>query len=60
VHERGEAPAIIVRTASEGASEEDLRADLRSFCICGQRSRALRYLEIAGLIYHDLSLIERI
>ncbi|WP_109489174.1 Rne/Rng family ribonuclease [Occallatibacter savannae] len=62
VHERGDASGgFIVRTAAEGASEEDLRADLR-FLIhlwneIKQRSEASKS---PALIYHDLSLIERI
>ena len=62
IHERGEAPGgFIVRTAAEGASEEELRADLR-FLIhlwdeIKQRSDASKS---PALIYHDLSLIERI
>jgi Rne/Rng family ribonuclease len=62
VHERGEASGgFIVRTAAEGASEEELRADLR-FLIhlwdeVKQRSESSKS---PALIYHDLSLIERI
>jgi len=62
VHERGEATGgFIVRTAAEGASEEELRADLR-FLIhlwdeIKQRSESSKS---PALIYHDLSLIERI
>ena len=62
LHERGEASGgFIVRTAAEGASEEELRADLR-FLIhlwdeIKQRSEASKS---PALIYHDLSLIERI
>ena len=62
IHERGEASGgFIVRTAAEGASEEELRADLR-FLIhlwdeIKQRSEASKS---PALIYHDLSLIERI
>ncbi len=62
VHERGEATGgFIVRTAAEGASEDELRADLR-FLIhlwneIKQRSEASKS---PALIYHDLSLIERI
>jgi Rne/Rng family ribonuclease len=62
VHERGEAAGgFIVRTAAEGASEEELRADLR-FLIhlwdeIKQRSESSKS---PALIYHDLSLIERI
>jgi ribonuclease G len=61
-HERGQASGgFIVRTAAEGASEEELRADLR-FLIhlwneIKQRSEASKS---PALIYHDLSLIERI
>jgi ribonuclease G len=62
VHERGETSGgFIVRTAAEGASEEELRADLR-FLIhlwteIKQRSDTSKS---PALIYHDLSLIERI
>jgi len=61
-HERGQASGgFIVRTAAEGASEEELRADLR-FLIhlwneIKQRSEGSKS---PALIYHDLSLIERI
>ncbi len=60
--ERGEASGgFIVRTAAEGASEEELRSDLR-FLIhlwaeIKQRSDSSKS---PALIYHDLSLIERI
>ena len=62
IHERGDASGgFIVRTAAEGASEEELRADLR-FLIhlwneIKQRSDSSKS---PALIYHDLSLIERI
>ncbi|MBS1801762.1 MAG: Rne/Rng family ribonuclease [Acidobacteria bacterium] len=62
IHERGDASGgFIVRTAAEGASEEELRADLR-FLIhlwneIKQRSEGSKS---PALIYHDLSLIERI
>jgi ribonuclease E len=61
-HERGEAAGgFIVRTAAEGASEEELRADLRFLMNLWndikQRSEASKS---PALIYHDLSLIERI
>ncbi len=62
VSERGDAQGgFIVRTAAEGATEEDLRADLR-FLIhlwneIKQRSDSSKS---PALIYHDLSLIERI
>uniref|UniRef100_E6QJS5 Ribonuclease G (Modular protein) n=1 Tax=mine drainage metagenome TaxID=410659 RepID=E6QJS5_9ZZZZ len=62
VSERGEAQGgFIVRTAADGASEEELRADLR-FLInlwneIKQRADSSRP---PALIYHDLNLIERI
>ena len=61
-HERGDASGgFIVRTAAEGASEEDLRADLRFLMNLWndikQRSDSSKS---PALIYHDLSLIERI
>lgn len=61
-HERGESSGgFIVRTAAEGASEEELRADLRflmnMWSDIKQRSEASKS---PALIYHDLSLIERI
>ncbi len=62
INERGDASGgFIVRTAAEGASEEELRADLR-FLIrlwndIKQRSESSKS---PALIYHDLSLIERI
>jgi ribonuclease G len=61
-HERGDSTGgFIVRTAAEGASEEELRADLRFLMNLWndikQRSEASKS---PALIYHDLSLIERI
>jgi ribonuclease G len=62
VNERGESSGgFIVRTAAEGASEEELRADLRFLMNLWndikQRSESSKS---PALIYHDLSLIERI
>jgi ribonuclease G len=62
INERGDAPGgFIVRTAAEGASEEELRADLRFLMNLWndikQRSESSK---APALIYHDLSLIERI
>ncbi|HTW81948.1 MAG TPA: Rne/Rng family ribonuclease [Terracidiphilus sp.] len=62
LHERGEsAGGFIVRTAAEGASEEELRADLRMLMTLWndikQRSESSKS---PALIYHDLGLIERI
>ena len=62
VSERGEnAGGFIVRTAAEGASEEELRADLR-FLLHLWNEIKLRSdgSKSPALIYHDLSLIERI
>ena len=62
ISEKGEnTGGFIVRTAAEGAGEEDLRADLR-FLISlwteiKQRSDTAK---APALIYHDLNLIERI
>ena len=62
ISEKGEASGgFIVRTAAEGATEDELRADLR-FLInlwadIKQRADASKP---PALIYHDLSLIERI
>jgi ribonuclease G len=62
VSEKGEASGgFIVRTAADGATEEELRADLR-FLInlwndIKQRADASKP---PALIYHDLNLIERI
>ena len=62
INERGESSGgFIVRTAAEGASEEELRADLRFlmnlWSDIKQRSESSKS---PALIYHDLSLIERI
>jgi Rne/Rng family ribonuclease len=61
-HERGQAQGgFIVRTAAEGASEEELRSDLRFLMNLWndikQRSDSSKS---PALIYHDLSLVERI
>ncbi|MGH9605869.1 MAG: ribonuclease E/G, partial [Terracidiphilus sp.] len=62
VHERGEASGgFIVRTAAEGASEEDLRADLRFLMnLWNEIKQRSDSSKSPALIYHDLSLIERI
>jgi len=62
VHERGEASGgFIVRTAAEGASEEDLRADLRFLLhLWDEIKTRSEASKSPALIYHDLSLIERI
>jgi ribonuclease E len=62
VHERGEATGgFIVRTAAEGAPEEDLRADLRFLIhLWDEIKTRSDTSKSPALIYHDLSLIERI
>ena len=62
VHERGEASGgFIVRTAAEGASEEELRADLRFLLnLWADIKKRSDESKSPALIYHDLSLIERI
>ncbi|MDR3773910.1 MAG: Rne/Rng family ribonuclease, partial [Terracidiphilus sp.] len=62
VSERGEASGgFIVRTAAEGASEEDLRADLRFLIhLWDEIKTRSDTSKSPALIYHDLSLIERI
>jgi len=60
--ERGEqSGGFIVRTAAEGASEEELRADLRFLIHLWQEIKERsEKSKSPALIYHDLSLIERI
>jgi Rne/Rng family ribonuclease len=62
VHERGQATGgFIVRTAAEGASEEELRADLRFLIhLWDEIKTRSDTSKSPALIYHDLSLIERI
>jgi ribonuclease G len=62
VHERGEASGgFIVRTAAEGASEDELRADLRFLIhLWNEIKTRSDDSKSPALIYHDLSLIERI
>jgi Rne/Rng family ribonuclease len=61
-HERGDASGgFIVRTAAEGASEEELRADLRFLIhLWNEIKQRSDDSKSPALIYHDLSLIERI
>jgi len=61
-HERGETQGgFIVRTAAEGASEEELRADLRFLMnLWSEIKQRSDTSKSPALIYHDLSLIERI
>jgi ribonuclease E len=61
-HEKGtESGGFIVRTAADGTSEEELRADLRFLLNLWKdiRQRA-DDAKAPALIYHDLNLVERI
>jgi Rne/Rng family ribonuclease len=62
VSERGDASGgFIVRTAAEGASEEELRSDLRFLIhLWNEIKTRSESSKSPALIYHDLSLIERI
>jgi ribonuclease G len=62
IHERGDASGgFIVRTAAEGASEEELRSDLRFLIhLWDEIKTRSDTSKSPALIYHDLSLIERI
>ena len=62
IHERGESQGgFIVRTAAEGASEEELRADLRFLLhLWSEIKQRSDSSKSPALIYHDLGLIERI
>jgi Rne/Rng family ribonuclease len=62
LNERGEASGgFIVRTAAEGASEDELRADLRFLIhLWNEIKTRSERSKSPALIYHDLSLIERI
>jgi ribonuclease G len=62
ISERGEASGgFIVRTAAEGASEDELRADLRFLLhLWAEIKTRSESSKSPALIYHDLSLIERI
>ena len=62
ISEKGDSSGgFIVRTAAEGASEEELRADLRFLISLWTeiRQRA-ETAKAPALIYHDLNLVERI
>ena len=60
--ERGDASGgFIVRTAAEGMSEDELRADLRFLIhLWDEIKQRSENSKSPALIYHDLSLIERI
>jgi ribonuclease G len=61
-HERGEASGgFIVRTAAEGASEEELRTDLRMLLnLWAEIKQRSETSKSPALIFHDSGLIERI
>src|SRR5207245_466518 len=60
--ERGDAHGgFIVRTAAAGASEEDLRADIRFLInLWNEIKQRAETSKAPALIYHDLNLVERI
>jgi len=62
ISERGDASGgFIVRTAAEGASEDELRSDLRFLIhLWNEIKSRSESSKSPALIYHDLSLIERI
>jgi len=62
LHERGDASGgFIVRTAADGASEEELRADLRFLMnLWNEIKQRSESTKSPALIYHDLQLVERI
>ena len=62
LNERGEASGgFIVRTAAEGTSEDELRSDLRFLIhLWDEIKQRSENSKSPALIYHDLSLIERI
>ena len=60
--EKGEAPGgFIVRTAASGASEEELRSDLRFLLnLWSDIKTRSESSKSPALIYHDLNLVERV
>jgi Rne/Rng family ribonuclease len=62
ISEKAGAPGgFIVRTAADGASEEDLRADIRFLInLWAEIKQRSDNAKAPALIYHDLNLIERI
>jgi Rne/Rng family ribonuclease len=62
ISEKGESSGgFIVRTAADGASEEELRADLRFLIsLWTEIKQRADTAKAPALIYHDLNLIERI
>ncbi|HEY0796164.1 MAG TPA: Rne/Rng family ribonuclease [Acidisarcina sp.] len=62
ISEKGNAlGGFIVRTAADGASEEDLRADIRFLLsLWSEIKQRSDEAKAPALIYHDLNLIERV
>jgi Rne/Rng family ribonuclease len=62
ISEKGTATGgFIVRTAADGASEEDLRADIRFLIsLWAEIKQRSDTAKAPALIYHDLNLVERI
>jgi ribonuclease E len=62
ISEKGESSGgFIVRTAADGASEEELRADLRFLIsLWTEIKQRADTAKAPALIYHDLNLVERI
>ncbi|MFT4113306.1 Rne/Rng family ribonuclease [Silvibacterium sp.] len=62
ISEKGEASGgFIVRTAADGASEEELRADLRFLISLWTEIKSREEASKSpALIYHDLNLVERV
>lgn len=59
--EKGAGGGFIVRTAADGASEEDLRADIRFLMnLWAEIRQREESAKSPALIYHDLNLVERI
>jgi Rne/Rng family ribonuclease len=62
ISEKGDAPGgFIVRTAADGASEDELRADLRFLIsLWSEIKQREESSKAPALIYHDLNLVERV
>jgi Rne/Rng family ribonuclease len=62
ISEKGEATGgFIVRTAADGASEDELRADLRFLInLWSEIKQREESSKAPALIYHDLNLVERV
>ncbi len=62
ISEKGEASGgFIVRTAADGASEDELRADLRFLIsLWSEIKQREESSKAPALIYHDLNLVERV